>query len=373
MMLYLRFLVLPLLIILAIWASVSGNYWIWVYLIFLNGFIILGDAFLGEDNSTPNYRYPQFLTGFLYINFPLSLILLTASVYMTGNETIPVFEKILYDSFNTDIVYNRSPTPLWCFIGYVWTSGLLLASGGTLTGHELVHHKKKKWDVFVGNWCLALSWDCAFGIEHVHGHHKNVGTKIDPATAKEGDSPLRFFMRASLQEHRDAWNIECTRLKRRGHSFFSVHNQMLIGYLRSIIVTAWLFFVGGFSGVFLFLFIILIAKLVLETVNYMEHYGLVRISGSPVESRHSWNSTRRLSSLLLYNLTRHSHHHEKGSLEFWKLKPYTEAPQMPYGYLTTLYFVLFLPKIYRRMMKQKLDDWYLQFASQDEKRLRPII
>jgi alkane 1-monooxygenase len=373
MTIYIRFLVLPFLIILALWASVLGHYWIWVYLFFLNGFIILGDAFLGKDSSTPNYRYPQILTVFLYLNFPLSLLLLTTSAYMTGNETIPIFEKISQVLFNTDITYNRNQTPWWCFIGYVWVVGLLISSGGTLTGHELVHHKKKKWDVIVGNWCLALSWDCAFGIEHVHGHHKNVGTKIDPATAQEGESPFRFFVKASSQEHQDAWDIELTRLKRRGISFFSFQNQMLKGYVRSGLITFWVFFVGGLPGVFLFLFIVVASKLVLEMVNYMEHYGLVRVPGTPVESRHSWNSTKRLSSLLLYNLTRHSHHHEKGSLEFWKLKPYTKAPQMPYGYLTTLYFVLFFPEKYRKIMKQKLDDWFVRFASQDEKKLRPVL
>jgi alkane 1-monooxygenase len=342
MMQYLRFLILPTLIILALWASVSGHHWILIYLVLFNGFIVIGDALLGEDAATPTYHYPQFLTGFLYLSFPLSCLLLSVSAYMTGAETLPFFESFMGNLFNTNLVENRDETSWWHLIGYVWVSGLILASGGTLTGYELVHHK-------------------------------NVGTKTDPATAREGEPPFRFFVRATLREHRNAWHIERTHLKRRGHSFFSVHNQMLIGYLRSIIVTAWLFFVGGVSGVFLFLFIILVAKLVLEIVNYMEHYELVRISGTPVESRHSWNSTKRLSSLLLYNLTRHSHHHEKGGLEFWKLKSYIDTPQVPYGYLSTLYFALFFPNKFRQRMKHKLDEWYLQLASQDEKKLRLVI
>ena len=224
----------------------------------------------------------------------------------------------------------------------------------------------------MGNWCMALSWDCAFGIEHIHGHHKNVGTKKDPATASEGAAPFRFFIKASIQEHRDAWNIEIHRLKRRGISLFSFRNQMLVGYLRSGFITTWVYFIGGLSGIFLFICIALAAKLVLEVVNYMEHYGLVRVPGTPVEIHHSWNSTKKLSSLLLYNLTRHSHHHEKGSLEFWGLRPFRGAPEMPYGYLTTLYLVIFFPRKYHLIMREKLDNWYLHFATAGEASLRPV-
>lgn len=370
---YIKFLVLPFLIVLAIWAVILGHYWIWIYLVFLNGFIIVGDYLLGDDTSAPHYKYPKILTGFLYLNFPLTLGLLIFSVYMFGDETSPILENFSGFFLNTDLAQNRSQTHWWHFIGYVWTAGLLIASGSTLTGHELIHHKKNKRDVFVGNWCLALSWDCAFGVEHVHGHHKNVGTKTDPATASEGQNPFLFFFTASLQEHRDAWKIEFDRLKRRGVSFFSFHNQLLVGYIRSGIITVLFYYIGGLSGIFLFACIAVTAKLVLEVVNYMEHYGLVRVPGTPVESRHSWNSTKKMSSLLLYNLTRHSHHHEKGSLEFWKLRPFRDAPKMPFGYLTTLYLIIFFPWKYRLIMADKLDHWFLQFATDEEKTLRPVI
>ena len=129
------------------------------------------------------------------------------------------------------------------------------------------------------------------------------------------------------------------------------------------------FFLAGWYGVLMFIGIAIFAKFFLESVNYMEHYGLVRIKGSPVELHHSWNTNRRISSILLYNVTRHSHHHEQGSLEFWKLKPKENAPEMPYGYLTTLYLVVFFPWIYRRMMEPKLEHWKDHFASEGERQL----
>jgi len=96
---------------------------------------------------------------------------------------------------------------------------------------------------------------------------------------------------------------------------------------------------------------------------------LVRAPGTPVAPRHSWNTNKRVSSILLYNLTRHSHHHEQGSLEFWKLRPYPDAPEMPYGYLTTLYLVSFFPWAYRRMMEPRLEEWRNTYATEEEKAL----
>ena len=89
-----------------------------------------------------------------------------------------------------------------------------------------------------------------------------------------------------------------------------------------------------------FIFWSILAKCFLETINYIEHYGLVRAEGEPVLPKHSWNSNHMISSTLLFNLTRHSAHHEKSNLPFWKLEPYKDAPMLPNGYLSMLYFIL---------------------------------
>ncbi|SVC19757.1 uncharacterized protein METZ01_LOCUS272611, partial [marine metagenome] len=174
---------------------------------------------------------------------------------------------------------------------------------------------------------------------------------------------------SSIKEHRDAWKIELTRLKKRGHFTLGIHNKLIIGLLQSFLIGLLAFYFAGWNGVLMFLGIAIFAKLFLESVNYMEHYGLVREEGTPVALHHSWNTNKRVSSLLLYNLTRHSHHHEQGSLEFWKLSPKGEAPEMPYGYLSTLYLVVFFPWLYRKMMEPKLEFWIENYASKGEKEL----
>ena len=88
---------------------------------------------------------------------------------------------------------------------------------------------------------------------------------------------------------------------------------------------------GGGFGLALFLGQAIFAKFILEIVNYMEHYGLVRSTGQPIGPEHSWNTTKKMSTMVLFSLTRHSAHHEKPKVKFWKLDAYEDAPQMPYG------------------------------------------
>ena len=136
---------------------------------------------------------------------------------------------------------------------------------------------------------------------------------------------------------------------------------MITGYMMSAFWCAVFYYAGGAFGLILFLGQAAFAKFILEIVNYMEHYGLVRVPGTPVEIHHSWNSTKKLSSLLLYNLTRHSHHHEKGSLEFWGLRPFRGTPEMPYGYLTTLLICL-IPPVWYYVITPGLDKWEKQYV-----------
>ena len=110
-------------------------------------------------------------------------------------------------------------------------------------------------------------------------------------------------------------------------------------------------------------------KIILEAVNYIEHYGLVREKNKPVCPRHSWNSNSILSSLYLYNLTRHSSHHEKASLRYRELKSYPDAPTLPHGYLFCLYIAFFAPPLFKKMMRPKLKEWDEIFASDKEKEI----
>ena len=117
-------------------------------------------------------------------------------------------------------------------------------------------------------------------------------------------------------------NLEAARLNRRNQNVFSIHNRMLVGYLRCTTITVLAFMFGGIFGLFAFLLCAFSAKLLLEAINYIEHYGLVNVKREkPVGMRHSWNSNHLLSSVYLCNVTRHSDHHRSTALNFWELDP----------------------------------------------------
>ena len=231
MLKYLRYLATPILISISIYFAAMGKEWIWIYLIGFNIFVIFGDAFLGNDKTTPKYKYPFILRLLLFINLPLIAILVSIAVYMAGHFSSPLFEQIMMFLTGYDISLTRVGTEVWHLVGYIFTVGLMVGPGATIPGHELVHHKKNKLDWIIGNLMLSFSIDNAFAIEHVHGHHKNVGLSSDPATAKRGQSLYRFFIESSIKEHRDAWKIELRRLKKRGHFVFSLYNKMIIGVI----------------------------------------------------------------------------------------------------------------------------------------------
>ena len=363
---YLKYFISPATIMLALFIILQGAHFPTAFLIGFSLFIILGDYFAKESHSEETYKFPFFLNLPIYLTLPLLLVFISISIFSLTKESSLLFSGILSDSYISKFELIRASFTFIDLFSLIFLSGLFIGIMGTVTGHELVHRTKNKLDMFFGNWLLAFSWDCTFAIEHVYGHHKNVATAIDPATGKRGENIYKFIFRAIFIEHRDAWIIEINRLKLAKKSLFSLSNRMLVGYSRSIFLTFLAFLVGGISGIISFLLIAFIAKSLLELINFAEHYGLVRVPGEPVQPRHSWNSNAILSSLYLFNVTRHSSHHEKSHLKYWELKSYKDSPTMPQGYLTMIYLGLITPFLFHRIMAKKLIEWDQKFANKEE-------
>ena len=364
---YLKYYISPLTIITAIYTCSIGAYYSTLFFIGFSLFIILGDMILKKDASEETYSYVFLLDVPMYINLPLLMLLVLFTVFALSSDPSDLFHSIFMNYLNIDLLNMRQSMNIADSISLVALTGLFIGIMGTVPGHELVHRKKNKFDMFMGNWLLAFSWDCAFAIEHVYGHHKNVGLGHDPATAKRGENIYLFILRAIIKEQKDAWSIELNQAKRREQSFISIRNRMIIGYFRSLFITFIAYLIGGISGTLIFLLCAFIAKSLLEVINYSEHYGLIRVSGETVSPRHSWNSNSTMSSIYLYNVTRHSSHHEKANLKYWELRSYNDAPMMPQGYLTMLYMALFLPYFFHRMMAKKLIEWDKNYATDNER------
>ncbi len=244
----------------------------------------------------------------------------------------------------------------------------MLGMVGTITAHELTHRTWDPISMLIGRWLLAFIFDTTFSIEHVYGHHRYVSTLEDPATAPRGRNVYFHIVASTIKGNRSAWKIEVERLEKRRLGVYSWHNAMIRGYLMSGLLVAVAFAMGGWQAAAFFAVCGLLGKALLEIVNYMEHYGMVRNPETPVQPHHSWNTNRSLSSWTMFNLTRHSHHHAQGEVPYQELQPYPHAPMMIGGYITTI-LVALVPPLWHKLMTPKLLAWDRDLATAEERRL----
>lgn len=329
---------------------------------------ILGDALGGDDVRTPDYRAPRWLTWQLWAALPLLCMIVLAAVWSVSADDRLGLGAWLSPLLGYDLLAARDATTSGQHLAGVILTGLMIGLIGTIPAHELVHRTWDRASVLIGRWLLAFSFDASFSIEHVYGHHRYVATEEDPATAPRGRNVYWHIVRSTWLGNISAWTIEVERLRKRHLPRFSRHNAVLQGYAMSLLLLALAFAVGGWVGLGFFVAAALWGKALLEIVNYMEHYGLVRVASAPVAPRHSWNTNRRVSSWTMFNLTRHSHHHAEGEVSYPELRPYPDAPMMVSGYLTTIIIAL-IPPLWHAAMRPKLREWDARYANADEQRL----
>jgi alkane 1-monooxygenase len=245
-------------------------------------------------------------------------------------------------------------------VGAALSMGVTAGAIGITFAHELVH-RSRPFERALGEILLASVSYTHFAIEHVHGHHRQVGTPHDPATARLGESFYRFLPRTLVGSVCSAWRLEVERLARRGRGAFSPGNRMLRYALTQAVIYGVVWRVYGAAGVAIFAGQAVVAFSLLEVINYIEHYGLARrqlASGKyeRVLPQHSWNSAHRVSNIYLFNLARHSDHHYLASREYDRLRHYDDVPQLPTGYVGMVLLALF-PPLWFHVMDQRLDAW----------------
>jgi len=244
-------------------------------------------------------------------------------------------------------------------IGRLISMGLLSGTIGINVGHEL-GHRNNRIEEFLGEILLLSAMNTHFLPYHNAGHHLNVATPNDAATARKNELIYAFFIRSHFTSYKQAWQLENKRLKHAGRSWFHPQNRMVIYTLLNItLCTAILYFYGAFILLY-FIIASVIGILLLESVNYIEHYGLLREqreSGryEKVKRTHSWNSDHVIGKLMLFNLSRHSDHHYNGSKHYQILKSLPESPQMPTGYPGMVILAL-IPPLWFSVMNKKLQD-----------------
>jgi NAD(P)H-flavin reductase/ferredoxin len=326
---------------------------------------MLGDAVCGDDTSTPEFRYPGILTVQLWLALPLLSLIVFAAVWSVSPGDPLGVGAFITEHVGYEALAARAATTAGQHFAIFVLTGLMIGMLGTITAHELTHRTWDPTSMLVGRWLLAYSFDTTFAIEHVYGHHRYVSTIEDPATAPRGRNVYFHIVASTFKGNVSAWHIEADRLRKKRLPVFSWHNAFLRGQVMSGALVAAAFAMGGVAGGAFFIVCALWGKSLLEIVNYMEHYGMVRNPATPVQPRHSWNTNRRISSWTMFNLTRHSHHHAQGEVPYQDLKPYPDAPMMINGYLTTM-MVTMIPPLWHRLMTPKVMAWDRDYATAEE-------
>lgn len=363
-----RFIALNVALLAGTGLLLAGGPWAFLALPLALGFVAGIDERVGDTHESFSDASAAFMNAQLYLALPLLALLHLAYATMLSDRDPFGLIWLVNALTGYDVAAARAATHPVLIALAILPVGMFSGTAGINVAHELVHRLKSPLDLIIGRWLLAFSSDTTFAIEHVHGHHRNVGTPADPATARRDESIYAFILRSGVGSVVNTFRREATRLGNLRLPVWSWRNRALRGQLMSFAIAAGFVYAAGLKGLIAFLVISLIGIAYLETVNYIEHYGLVRVPGKPVEPRHSWDSYRAISGLLLYNLPRHSDHHLQAHKPYWELKTRTEAPQMPYGYQIMM-AIAFFPKRFFKVMAPHLQSWDATMASPEEREL----
>lgn len=327
-----KYLTVGLLPLTAAWSFQSEGIGTYAALIFAFVVVPLGDFVMGEDRSVPDstLRSKRVFDVILWLTVPIQLGMLIWFISIASEER-SVFEAA----------------------GIIASMGMMCGVFGINVAHEL-GHRTSRTEQFLAQLMLTTSLYPHFFIEHNKGHHKHVATAEDPASARRGESVYAFWLRSIYGSWVSAWSIAAKERARRGQKAWSLYNPMVVYACLIVGIPLLLFLVLGLQVCIYFLGAALIGILLLETVNYIEHYGLSRKKVSAyryqdVEPIHSWNADYRLGRMVLFDLTRHSDHHYDPSKPYQVLSSMEVSSQLPAGYPAMMLLSL-IPPLWFKVM-----------------------
>lgn len=332
-------LVLPIAAV-ALRALTGWEPWTWLGPVFVFGFIPLLDMVVGGDSSNPDddqlarLAADPFFRRLVLVYVPLYLALLAWASAFVGSA---------------DLTW-------WELLGFGLTVGV---AGGTgiNAAHELGHKQpdRERWAARLALGAVAYGH---FYVEHNRGHHRNVATPQDPASARLGESVYAFLPRTVIGSARSAWQLERRRLAAVKRPLWSPANEVLRAMALTGVIWGVLVAVGGWPALILLVLQAVMAIVLLETVNYLEHYGLLRLKDDsgryePCGPQHSWNSNQTVTNVLLYQLQRHADHHANPQVSYQALRHFDEAPQLPAGY-AAMVPLAWVPPLWRHVMDDRV-------------------
>ncbi len=225
-----------------------------------------------------------------------------------------------------------------------------------ITAHELIH-RKGRLPQQLGRALLCTVLYEHFYTEHLRGHHVRVGTADDPATARFGESFHRFYRRTVPAQLASAWRLEKRRLGDESMSDRDarlLRSRVLHGLVAEWGLAAAIGALCGWVALLAFVLQGVLASRLLEVVNYFEHWGLER-KGPRVGATDSWDTHAWFTYWSLIGLSRHADHHTFGARPFQRLRVVEEAPQLPHGYVGTIFMVFVRNREFQRLATAELE------------------
>ncbi len=252
-------------------------------------------------------------------------------------------------------------------LGVGFAVGYITGSQGITFAHELGHSKSK-----IDRFCawLLMTTVCYghFMVEHYRGHHPRAATFDDPASARYGESFYRFLPRTLWGSLASGWRLEAQRLAQMKSRWIkSPLVWSTAGSLGCVLLPFGMLFgqiapvnTGLFAIKIIAFFLVqsVVAFVLLELVNYIEHYGLQReTEGGKREAfgrMHAWNADNPITNSLLANLQRHSDHHMHAWKPYATLEDLPETPRLPTGYAGSIILAA-IPPLWFALMHTKIE------------------
>nr|ART37428.1 E146 [uncultured bacterium] len=345
---YLRYYLNTLLVAVAILGFYLGGQWVWLgastYL-----FLLVLDLMLPNDYKNRQIRHPFFVDLPLYLHVALMLI-------MYGT-----FAWRIKTGF--DITTNTNLALLGCFASLVWIS----AVPNLPVAHELMH-RRGAFERFLANIAATFFFDPHRAIGHVHTHHLHFDTENDSDTPQRGEKFYQFIWRATKGAYMDTFELEKRRLSVKNKSVWEPSSLVFWGLVAVFGTPLGIGLYAGALAGSLTLAVMVTTKFVLEALNYLQHYGLQRVTSQPIEDRHTWHHFSTMSRIAGVEITNHIDHHRDGFLPFYNLQVHKGAPEMPSVFICAP--AALIPWVWDNLIvKPRLKKWDLEYASPAERKL----
>ncbi len=343
---YLRYY-FPVLLLSLVYASflVLGGNWVWLGVATLP---LLGII----DSLLPNDMKPRKMTDSFVADIPVwACTLMCVGLYVVA---------AIWVQRTPDITTSQY---VGAILSVAWLSVVPLVPAS----HEL-YHARGKIRRFVGRFSQICYLDCTREIAHVVGHHIDVATEKDSDTAKRGATLYAFTPRAVVQSTIEANKMECESLEKQGYGRWSIRHRVWKAILAQAIAQGIFYSIGGWAAVAIALSAMVIARFWVESFNYFQHYGLIRLEGSAISRRHVWNHLKPLSRIMGFEITNHADHHTNSFAKFHELTPDRQWIPMPSVFVC--FFAALIPPIWHKfIIMPALERWDNELASPEERKL----